>query len=153
MKTPRNNPEVPPPSTNPDVSPNASNEIGDSPPGVPSSLEGWRPELHDPGAIRPALERAFDYRGDVTLVLKGGRVVEGYVFDRKLDAPDLDDCHVRLLPREGGEKVSVRCSEIDRLEFTGRDTAAGDGFEQWLKRYNEKKEGAKKPAPAEAEQS
>ena len=46
-------------------------------------LEGWIPSLASDVEIREALEKAFDYRGDVKLTLRDGRVVHGYVFDRR----------------------------------------------------------------------
>ena len=45
---------------------------------------------------------------------------------------------VRLWPN-GGEKTSIRYNDIARLEFTGRDTAAGKSFETWVKKYQAKK--------------
>ena len=38
-------------------------------------LEGWVPELASEAEIREALEKAFDYRGDITITRKDG--VEG----------------------------------------------------------------------------
>ena len=35
--------------------------------------------------------------------------------------------------------MSVSYSEIARLEFTGRDTAAGKSWETWVKKYVDKK--------------
>ena len=35
--------------------------------------------------------------------------------------------------------MTVRYTDIARLEFTGRDTAAGKSFETWVKKYREKK--------------
>jgi len=35
-------------------------------------LEGWIPELATEEELRQALEKAFDYRGDVTLTLRSG---------------------------------------------------------------------------------
>src|SRR4051812_15775523 len=46
------------------------------------NLEGWIPTVATDEELRVALEKAFDYRGDVTLTLKDGRRVEGYIFDR-----------------------------------------------------------------------
>ena len=45
-------------------------------------LEGWVPELAGEEEVRQALEKAFDYRGDVTITRKDGSKVEGYIFDR-----------------------------------------------------------------------
>ena len=46
-------------------------------------LEGWVPELAGEEEVRQALEKAFDYRGDVTITRKDGSKVEGYIFDRR----------------------------------------------------------------------
>lgn len=88
--------------------------------------------------LRDALEKAFDYRGDVTLTLKDGRSVEGYIFDRRAGATLADSC-VRLFPKDNPSKISVSWSDITGLAFTGRDTAAGKSWEAWVKKYWEKK--------------
>src|SRR5258708_17483618 len=46
------------------------------------SVQGWIPELATEEELRIALEKAFDYRGDITLTLKNGSKIEGYVLDR-----------------------------------------------------------------------
>src|SRR4051812_27659379 len=92
------------------------------------NLEGWVPPLASESEVRAALEKAFDYRGDVTITLKNGKRLEGYVFDRRT-GPSLGDCQVRLFPKDQDEKVLVRYADIARLEFTGRDTAAGKSWE------------------------
>jgi hypothetical protein len=103
------------------------------------NLEGWIPSTATDPEIREALEKAFDYRGDVTLTYKDGRKIEGYVFDRKMKGPALADCFVRVMPKDSAEKLSVAYSDIAALAFTGRDTAAGKSFAAWVKKYNEKK--------------
>lgn len=104
------------------------------------ALEGWVPALASEAELREALDRAFDYRGDITVTLKDGSRVEGYVFDRQAEAgAPLSACRVRMFPKDRDEKVAVSYGDIARLEFTGRDTAAGKSFETWLKKYNEKK--------------
>src|SRR5436853_5427948 len=92
---------------------------------VHENLEGWVPSLATDDEIRAALEKAFDYRGDVTITLKDGAKIEGYVFDRRSTGAALSECAVRLMPKDGDEKVAIHYSDIARLEFTGRDTAAG----------------------------
>jgi hypothetical protein len=106
---------------------------------VHENLEGWIPAVSTQSEIREALEKAFDYRGDLTLTLKSGQKIEGYLFDRKIKGPLLADCFVRVMPKDGADKVSVPYSEIAALAFTGRDTAAGKSFAAWVKKYNEKK--------------
>lgn len=108
------------------------------------ALQGWIPALATPREIRDALERAFDYRGDVTITLKDGQAVEGYIFDRNSDGQSLDECYVRLFPKDQDQKMTIRYGDIARLQFTGRDTAAGKSFETWVKKYREKKAAGEK---------
>ena len=101
-------------------------------------LEGWIPALASEEEIREALEKAFDYRGNITLTLKDGTKIEGYLFDRRT-APTLAQSTVRLIPVNSLAKISVPYGDIAALAFTGRDTAAGKSFEAWVKKYWEKK--------------
>jgi hypothetical protein len=102
------------------------------------NLEGWIPQLASEEEIRAALEKAFDYRGDVTITRKDGSKIEGYLFDRRTGAT-LKDSVVRLIPKGAREKVSICYSDIAALAFTGRDTAAGKSWEAWMKKYAQKK--------------
>jgi hypothetical protein len=121
-------------------------------PGVThENLQGWIPPLATEDEIRIALEKAFDYRGDVTITLKDGPRIEGYIFDRRSEGPRLEECSVRLFPKDRDEKISIRYSDIARLEFTGRDTAAGKSFETWVKKYREKKAAGEKNIRLEPE--
>jgi hypothetical protein len=101
-------------------------------------LEGWVPELASEAEVREALEKAFDYRGDVTITKKDGAQVIGYLFDRRTGT-SLDDSFVRIIPTNEKTKVNVAYSEIAALTFSGRDTAAGKTFDAWVKKYWEKK--------------
>jgi hypothetical protein len=101
-------------------------------------LEGWIPPLATEAEINEALEKAFDYRGDVTLTLKDGRIVAGYVFDRRT-GKTLAESAVRIIPATERTKLTIPYSDIAALAFTGRDTAAGKTFEAWVRKYWEKK--------------
>ena len=101
-------------------------------------LQGWVPALASDEEKRVAFEKAFDYRGDVTLTLQDGRVLNGYVFDRR-EGSTLDDSAVRLIPATERTKLTVPYREIASITFSGRDTAAGKSFDAWVKKYNEKK--------------
>jgi hypothetical protein len=106
-------------------------------------LEGWIPELATGEELLAALERAFDYRGDVSITRKDGTQVEGYIFDRRT-AGTLAESYVRLLPKDGSPKTSIRYADIAALAFTGRDMAAGKSFEAWVRHYWEKKAAGEK---------
>ena len=105
---------------------------------VHEGIEGWVPELASDDDIRVALEKAFDYRGDVTLTLKTGIKVEGYIFDR-VAGPSLATSFVRLLLKTSNERLKICYADISALAFTGRDTAAGKSWEAWIRKYWEKK--------------
>jgi hypothetical protein len=102
------------------------------------NLQGrvWEPASE--AELREGLEKAFDYRGDVTITRKDKSTVEGYIFDRRVGAT-LHDSVVRLFPKGDPTKISIPYSDIATLTFTGRDTAAGKSWEAWLKKYWEKK--------------
>jgi hypothetical protein len=113
-------------------------------------FEGWIPELATEAELRDALEKAFDYRGDVTIVRKDGTRVEGYVFDRR-NGPTLADSVVRLIPQNSTDKISISYANIAALAFTGRDTAAGRSWEAWVRKYWEKKAAGEKHIALEPE--
>lgn len=126
-------------------------ELEIAPGTVHENLEGWIPDLAGDDDVRAALEKAFDFRGDITIARKGGSTVEGYIFDRRSDGASLSDCYVRLLPKDGNEKVKIRYDDVARLEFTGKDTAAGKSFATWVKKYQEKKAAGEKNIGLEPE--
>ncbi len=107
------------------------------------NLEGWIPQLASDEEIFAALEKAFDYRGDITITLKTGDKIEGYIFDRRTGR-SLSDSVVRLYPKSSNQKASISYADIAALAFTGRDTAAGKSWEAWMKKYNEKKAAGEK---------
>ena len=113
-------------------------------------LEGWIPQVASEEELRQALEKAFDYRGDVTITRKDGSKVEGYIFDRRT-GKSLADSSVRLFPKDSNQKVSVQYSEIAALAFSGRDTAAGKSWEAWVRKYWEKREAGEKNVGIQAE--
>ena len=102
------------------------------------TVEGWIPQLASEEELRIALEKAFDYRGDVTLTLKDNSKIEGYIFDRVV-GKTLKDSFVRLMPKDTNQKRKVAYANIAALSFTGRDTAAGKSWEAWVRKYWEKK--------------
>ena len=106
-------------------------------------LQGWIPELATAEELRAALEQAFDYRGDVLITRKDGSKVEGYIFDRRT-GKTLADSFVRLLPKDGSARISLPYADIAALAFTGRDMAAGNSWEAWVRHYREKKSAGEK---------
>ena len=113
-------------------------------------LEGWVPELASDAEVREALEKAFDYRGDIAITRKDGSKVQGYLYDRRT-GKTLADSVVRMMPSNGGGRVNIAYSDIAALVFSGRDAAAGKTFEAWVKKYWEKKAAGEKNIQIEPE--
>jgi hypothetical protein len=105
---------------------------------IHESVQGWVPKLATEEELRIALEKAFDYRGDVTLTLKNNSKIEGYLFDRTTGS-SLTNSFVRVLPKDSNQKLRIAYADIAALAFTGRDTAAGKSWEAWVGKYWEKK--------------
>ena len=106
-------------------------------------IEGWVPQLASEAELRDALEKAFDYRGDVTITRKDGTRVEGYIFDRRNGAT-LVESGVRVIPKDSREKITISFSDIAALAFSGRDMAAGKTWEAWVTKCWEKKAAGEK---------
>jgi hypothetical protein len=118
---------------------------------VHENLQGWVPSFASDDEIRAAFEKAFDYRGDLTITLKSGEKIDGYVFDRRGNSQKLSECSVRIMPKDRPDKLSIPYSEIAALAFTGKDTAAGKSFEAWVKKYHAKKAAGEKNIGIDAE--
>jgi len=81
---------------------------------IHESVQGWVPTLATEEELRIALEKAFDYRGDVTLTLKNNSKVEGYLFDR-VTGPSLATSFVRVLPKDSIQKLKISYADIAAL--------------------------------------
>ena len=106
-------------------------------------LEGWIPEFATDDEIRNALEKAFDYRGDVTITTRSGEVIEAYIFNR-FTGSSLADSWVQYFTPQASDKRKLRYAEIAGLKFSGKDRAAGKHWEDWVKAYNERKAAGEK---------
>jgi len=104
------------------------------------SLKGV--EIAAADKLAEALEQAFDYRGDVTLTLKNGERVEGYIFDRQ-NKDGGPPSNIRLLT-PSGRKLSLNYSDIAQVSFSGRDMADGRSWEAWVRKYAERKAAGEK---------
>jgi hypothetical protein len=134
----------------PSVQPRATDDLEVVPGFERENLQGWIPELATEADIRAVIEKAFDYRGDVTITRKDGAQIAGYLFDRRV-GPTLAASVVRLMLATTSERPSIPYSEIAGLAFTGRDTAAGKSYEAWVKKYWEKRAKGEKNISIEPE--
>ena len=110
--------------------------MSDASPEPPDYTQGFRIDQPSIQQLREVLEAAFDYRGDVTLLLDNGDEVHGYIFNRKDDG---DDSLIEVFPRESTERIQVYYRDIRAIHFSGKDTASGKSWETWVAKYNEQK--------------
>jgi len=104
-----------------------------------TSITGMVVDDSDADALRRALDAAVDYRGDVTIVRRStGQAIEGYVFDCTSKS-NTNQSTLRLMPKDGSERVSIQVDDIARIQFSDKDPAAGKSFETWVKKYVTKK--------------
>lgn len=68
-------------------------------------------------SVGELIERAFTYRGFVTVARRDGSLVVGYLYDRS-------PSHVELFDESGTERIRITRAEIADIAFTGEDTAA-----------------------------
>jgi hypothetical protein len=95
-----------------------------------TSREGWAPEIADAAALAEVVEHAFDYRGDVTLMLADGARIDGYLFNRDRDAAEP---FVQVFASNADTPLTIPYERIRSIAFTGKDTAAGKSYAAWLR--------------------
>ena len=98
------------------------------------SLEHTRLCPQSSEELARAVDLAFDYRGDVTVELKSGSLIEGYMFSRVSDHPEP---FIELYLKGQMEKCVVKYAEIAGITFSGVDTALGTSWEAWIKKKKE----------------
>jgi hypothetical protein len=104
------------------------------------TLEGWIPEIGPNLSLAEVVDKAFDYRGNVTVVRIDGSETEGYLFNRNADAPGP---FVQMFDLSGEGPFTIAYREIRTIRFTGRDTAAGNSYAAWLRAKEAARAGAR----------
>ena len=111
------------------------------------SLQGAVFTFQSEAERHEGIDKAFDYRGDVTLTL-GNEQVEGYIFNRDSKA------------RPPRVEVFVKGSEVPRIipyadilaiAFTGKDTADGKSWEAWVSKKESDRKAEAERIKAETE--
>lgn len=110
------------------------------------SLEGRSFRPASPAELAEAIDRAFDYRGDVTLTLKSGETVVGYIFNRESGGPNPV---LHLFPTSGGTRT-IPYSDVAGIAFTGEDTASGKTWEAWATKKESERRAESERVESEA---
>jgi hypothetical protein len=86
------------------------------------------------------IDKAFDYRGDVTLDLNDGTQVVGFLSNRYPSGTPSDRTpRVEMMLADRDDKLIIKYADIRDVRFTGEDTAAGKSWEEWQAKQAAKK--------------
>jgi len=120
-----------------------------SPAPQPASLHGRVFTPHSAADLAEAIELAFDYRGDVTISVRTGEVICGYLFNREVST---GRSWVEVFPASHPDARRVYYDEVATIAFTGEDTANGKSWDAWVtkKESERKREAAEVTSQAQA---
>ena len=92
--------------------------------------------------LSEAIELAFVYRGDITVELKSGSRVTGYLFNRIATG---EQPVIELFPATSSGTMTIPYAEVASIAFTGEDTATGKSWEAWVaKKSSERRREAER---------
>ncbi len=111
------------------------------------TLEGHVFRPRTPKELTEAVEQAFDYRGDVTLKLRSGVTIEGYIFNR---TPTGSRPCLQLFPKGEAREKIIAYQDVVSIAFTGKDTASGKSWEAWVAKKESQRRAEAEQAVAEA---
>lgn len=113
----------------------------------PTSLEGAVFTFQTEADRIEAIDKAFDYRGDVTLTVHNGQV-EGYMFNRDASARPP---RVEVFVKGSDEPVVIPYADITAIAFTGKDTADGKSWDAWVSKKESERKAEAERIKAESE--
>ena len=113
----------------------------------PNSLEGAVFTFHTETDRIEAIDKAFDYRGDVTLTLHN-ETIEGYMFNRDSSARPP---RVEVFIKGSDEPRIITYADITAISFTGKDTADGKSWDAWVSKKESERQAEADRIKAEAE--
>ncbi|HUB68660.1 MAG TPA: hypothetical protein VL981_14340 [Candidatus Methylacidiphilales bacterium] len=122
-------------------------EVKTHPADRPASLEGAKFTFKNEAERIEAIDKAFDYRGDVTLTLNSEQI-EGYIFNRDAQARPP---RVEVFLKGSDEPRIIPYADIMAIAFTGKDTADGKSWTAWVSKKESERKAEADRIKAEAE--
>lgn len=91
--------------------------------------------------LEAQIEAAYHYRGNVTLTLRDGVRIDGFIFNREFHNPKLsEDQFVEVFLAGSGARQKVPIAAIQSVTLTGEDHAAGKSYHEWLAKQHVKQQ-------------
>jgi hypothetical protein len=94
-----------------------------------------------------AIDKAFDYRGDVTITLRNEQV-EGYIFNRE---PKATPPRIEVFIKGSDQPRVIPYADVTAIAFTGKDTADGKSWDAWVNKKEHERQAEADRIKAEAE--
>ena len=94
------------------------------------------------------IDKAFDYRGDVTLTMSNGTLVEGFMSNREAKA---SPPRVQFFVKGEDTPQVIPYADITAIAFTGKDTADGKSWDAWVSKKASERQAEADRIKAEAE--
>ena len=113
----------------------------------PASLQGAVFTFASDKERFEAIDKAFDYRGDVTLTLTGEQI-EGYIFNRNAKA---SPPRIEVFVKGSDEPKIIPYADVTAIAFTGKDTADGKSWDAWVSKKESERKAEADKIKAEAE--
>ena len=113
----------------------------------PDSLQGAVFTFQSEADRREGIDKAFDYRGDVTITL-ANEIVEGYIFNRDANAVPP---RIEVFVKGSTEPRIIPYADITAIAFSGKDTADGKSWDAWVNKKEEERKAEAERIKAEAE--
>jgi len=112
-----------------------------------ASLEGAVFTFHSEADRYEGIDKAFDYRGDVTLTLRNEQV-EGYIFNRE---PKAIPPRIEVFIKGSDQPRLIPYADITAIAFSGKDTANGKSWDAWVNKKEHERQAEADRIKAEAE--
>jgi hypothetical protein len=113
----------------------------------PTSLEGSVFTFQSENDRIEGIDKAFDYRGDVTLTLRDSQI-EGYMFNRDAHAVPP---RVEVFVKGSDEPRIIPYADITAIAFSGKDTADGKSWDAWVSKKESERKAEAERIKAESE--
>lgn len=86
-----------------------------------------------PDELHTQIEAAYDHRGHATIVLKDGKTVEGFVYNRIHSSKRMPEGdYLDVMVKDSDEKRRLRFGEIASISLSGKNYA--ETYAEGLKR-------------------
>ena len=112
-----------------------------------TSLEGAVFTFQSEADRVEAIDKAFDYRGDVTLTLHNEQI-ECFIFNRDAKARPP---RIEVFVKGGEESRIIPYADVTAIAFTGKDTANGKSWDAWVSKKEDERKAEAERIKAEAE--